>query len=335
MTTHNEMKEILTPMDIHLVKSLKIIQSALKEWYKNKDHEGKEPYIHIKIYEKIARSDFLKFERELAIQQMEKWWERHQGKMQDISDRIPVKLKNRKTKITKTSADISMKREANSTFIIPSSTNIYEVLEVEELILETPYDDIAMNVEVINNEYIKQSFIEDEYKRNLKLNIVKDHFDVQPIEHKLSVSVGRSYNIHPVKTYSWINEMLNDIDQNDDIVPQISVIDPIGFISIDEIKFPPKMVGDIKYFPNFERLSYIIGDITRVILIFVNLYVLVPYDINLPPQVINKIGEDPIPQVTRSVINSDMYYLYDDGFDSDRDLLYISDKSNDDDIMIN
>jgi hypothetical protein len=225
---------IVTPMDIHLVKSLKILQRTLKEWYSDKSHEGKEPFIHIKIYEKIARSEFLQFERELAIQQMEKWWARHQDKIDDIRDKIPVKLKTRRTKVIKKSADISMKKDASSTFILPSSTNIYEVLEVEELLLETPYDDLSMNVEVIHNQFIKQSFKEDDYKRELRLRTTTMTTNIEPIEIKpkvLQVTRCKPYNINPPKSDNWVNEMLKYIDDDEELAKyQLKILSKISIL---------------------------------------------------------------------------------------------------------
>jgi hypothetical protein len=90
------------------------------------------------------------------------------------------------------------------------------------------------------------------------------------------------------------------------------------------LNFPEKLEGVVKYYSNFERISYEVPpDITRVMSIPANSYVLIPHDPTKPPQIINQVGEPPIPTIRTPVINSDLYYIYDDDdFDSDRDLQY-------------
>lgn len=142
-------------------------------WTERNKGLNKQPHFHIKVYDKVERFRFMEFQRDLnykrLIDSMDKLGVKQQKieeiKKELIDDDIKPRLnviKVRNTR-TKTQDQVYINGKDEPTVKKFEDKNVYTILEVEEVFIESSLDDLSVTVEIVDDEptMLKRKIEED------------------------------------------------------------------------------------------------------------------------------------------------------------------------------
>jgi len=236
---------VISNDNVLIKKSLGILLSSLQVWYKNNQEE---PYIHIKLYNKVSKEAYHEFRRNLSesiIKKEMRFLGIENESLKKLKVYNDIKLNPIKTrKETKIKSKVRHRNIIKDTQVKSfSDRTIYEILKVEEVELVPELPDMV-SVEIIDDVVGKIARSVENDREESKKVWSKMNYWIRPEkEAKLLLKYERQQlnNLKRVEQQQLIS--ISNYNQEADIQQEIDIQ--------DMIKDPLEDMFDINAIPKF------------------------------------------------------------------------------------